>query len=484
LLAVPPYFCRFAGEIMKTAFKWLILLVVPFLFMSAEASLPDFTRLVAENHKAVVNISTTKRVERRNFLPHGMDKIPDLENSPFGELFRRFFGEGEGMPEYQDSTSLGSGFIISADGYILTNNHVVDGADEIVVRLHDRRELVATVVGMDARSDIALLKVSADSLPVVNIGTSSDLQVGAWVLAIGSPFGFEHSVTQGIVSAKGRSLPNENYVPFIQTDVAINPGNSGGPLFNLEGQVVGINSQIYSRTGGFMGLSFAIPIEVAMDVVEQLKSKGKVTRGWLGVIIQEVTRELAESFDMKVAHGALVARVLDNSPAKAAEIRVGDIITRFNGQRVSTSTDLPPLVGRIHVDDVAKVEVIRNGKKLQLNITIGELPEQVQLADAKPKPKLKERNRLALEVDELDVKLRQELGLQQGGVLVQKVFKGPAAASGIRSGDVIVMLDNQAVKSVADFDAIMKTLQMGRSISVLVQRRDGPIFLALKLAEK
>ncbi|MDQ7015466.1 MAG: trypsin-like peptidase domain-containing protein, partial [Gammaproteobacteria bacterium] len=329
---------------MKTAIKWLTLLVVPFLFMPVQASLPDFTRLVAENHKAVVNISTTKRVERRNFLPHGMDKIPDLENSPFGELFRRFFGEGGEMPEYQDSTSLGSGFIISADGYILTNNHVVEGADEIVVRLHDRRELLAKVIGVDGRSDIALLKVSAESLPVVNIGTSSNLQVGSWVLAIGSPFGFEHSVTQGIVSAKGRSLPNENYVPFIQTDVAINPGNSGGPLFNLEGKVVGINSQIYSRTGGFMGLSFAIPIEVAMDVVEQLKSKGKVTRGWLGVIIQEVTRELAESFAMEAAHGALVARVLDNSPAAAAKIQVGDIITRFNGQRVSTSTDLPPLV--------------------------------------------------------------------------------------------------------------------------------------------
>ncbi|MDQ7073906.1 MAG: DegQ family serine endoprotease [Gammaproteobacteria bacterium] len=469
---------------MKTAIKWLTLLVVPFLFMPVQASLPDFTRLVAENHKAVVNISTTKRVERRNFLPRGMDKIPDLENSPFGELFRRFFGEGGEMPEYQDSTSLGSGFIISSDGYILTNNHVVEGADEIVVRLHDRRELLAKVIGVDGRSDIALLKVSAESLPVVNIGTSSNLQVGAWVLAIGSPFGFEHSVTQGIVSAKGRSLPNENYVPFIQTDVAINPGNSGGPLFNLEGKVVGINSQIYSRTGGFMGLSFAIPIEVAMDVVEQLKSKGKVTRGWLGVIIQEVTRELAESFAMEAAHGALVARVLDNSPAAAAEIRVGDIITRFNGQRVSTSTDLPPLVGRIHVDEVAQVEVIRNGKKVQLKVKIGELPEQVQLADAKPKSSIKERNRLAIEVEEVDDKLRQELGLQQAGVLVQKVFKGPAAVSGIRSGDVIVMLDNKAINSVVDFDAIMKTLQKGRSISVLVQRHDGPIFLALKLAEK
>ncbi len=335
--------------------------LAPGMAMSRE--LPDFTALVRENGPVVVNISTKQSAHS---APTTHDfSVPDLpEDSPLQDFFRHFFGDDGEMPDDAlQSRSLGSGFIVSADGYVLTNSHVVDGADEIVVRTSDRREFVATLVGTDKRSDMALLKVEGEGLPVARIGSSKDLQVGEWVLAIGSPFGFEASATAGIVSAKGRSLPTENYVPFIQTDVAINPGNSGGPLFNLNGEVVGVNSQIYSRTGGFMGLSFAIPIDVAMDVVNQLKTKGKVSRGWLGVLIQDVTRELAETFGMKQPRGALVAQVLPNSPAAAADLRPGDVILSFNGREVPTSSALPPLVGMTAVGETADPSGVAAGRK-------------------------------------------------------------------------------------------------------------------------
>ncbi len=444
---------------------------------AAARALPDFTELVERSHPAVVNISTTKKIERRM----QRDEPPDLENTPFGDLFRRFFGDREGFPERFDSQSLGSGFIISADGYVLTNRHVVDGADSIIVRMHDRRELLAKVVGSDERSDIALLKMDGDDLPVASLGSSSDLKVGEWVLAIGSPFGFDHSVTSGIVSAKGRSLPNENYVPFIQTDVAINPGNSGGPLFDLDGEVVGINAQIYSRTGGFMGLSFAIPIEVALDVVEQLKTHGKVTRGWLGVVIQEVTRELAESFGMDRAHGALVARVLPQSPAEEAGLRVGDIIVAYNGTTLNSSTELPPLVGITRVGETARVEVIREGRARTIRVSIGELDDVKLMAQSVQPREPESNNELGVVVSELDTDAREALQLESGGVLVQRVLEGPAAEAGIRRGDAIVMLDNKPVGSVADFSEIAKDLANKRSVAVLVHRRDGPLFLALKL---
>lgn len=466
---------------MKTTLKWVFAVLPLLVVLSAQAlELPDFTELVEEYHPTVVNISTTKKTERRSALPPGMEVPPELENSPFGDLFRRFFGEGEQAPEQFDSNSLGSGFIISKDGYVLTNNHVVEGAETVIVRLYDRRELTAEVVGIDERSDIALLKISAADLPVVKMGTGSNLKVGEWVVAIGSPFGFDHSVTAGIVSAKGRSLPNENYTPFIQTDVAINPGNSGGPLFNLDGEVVGINSQIYSRTGGFMGLSFAIPIEVAMDVVEQLKSKGKVTRGWLGVVIQEVTRELAESFGMKRAHGALVARVLPGSPAESAGVQVGDIIVAYNDNEVDKSTELPPLVGRTQVGDSADLEIMRDGKQKVLPVTIGELPEDAEIAAVTPPGEGVTDNKLGLKVGELDKETRKALDVKNGGVMVKEVKEGPAAEAGIRSGDVIVMLDNQSVENIQQFEQIVDALKTDKSIAVLVQRQDGPIFLALK----
>ena len=308
-------------------------------------SLPDFTELVEDYGPAVVNISTTQQI--KSSRSHKQFKMPEqIPEGPFGDLFRHFFdkdGESREFEEH-DAKSLGSGFIISKDGYVLTNNHVIKDAKEIIVRLNDRRELEAEIIGVDPRSDIALLKVEASNLPVVELGNSEKLKVGEWVLAIGSPFGFDHSVTAGIVSAKGRSLPRENYVPFIQTDVAINPGNSGGPLFNLDGEVVGINSQIYSRTGGFMGLSFAIPINIVMNIVEQLKADGTVARGWLGVLIQDVTRELAESFNMEKPRGALVAKVLPGSPAEKYGFQVGDIVTKFNGHEDTHSPNFKPSI--------------------------------------------------------------------------------------------------------------------------------------------
>ena len=304
-------------------------------------------------------------------LPEGMP--PEME-----ELFKHFFNDpnGGGFGGQEDAQSLGSGFIISQDGYILTNHHVVNNADEIVVKLTDRRELVAKLIGSDARTDIAVLKVQATSLPVVNIGSPNDLKVGEWVLAIGSPFGFDQSVTAGIVSAKGRSLPGGNYVPFIQTDVAINPGNSGGPLFNMDGKVVGINSQIYSRTGGFMGLSFAIPMDVAMNVVDQIKTSGKAAHGWLGVQIQDVTRQLAESFGMKQPQGALVSKIIPNSPAEKAGLQIGDVITEFNGHPIQSSADLPPMVGMTPINDEGKLTIIRQGETKTVEFKVGLLPDQ------------------------------------------------------------------------------------------------------------
>jgi serine protease Do len=344
------------------AHAWLLCIPLLLSMQAVNAShLPEFTDLVKETSPAVVNISTTQKVKSgMPQLPEGFE-MPELpDDSPFGELFKHFFDQDKSAPSYKDSKSLGSGFIISADGYVLTNFHVVKDADEIVVRLSDRRELLGELVGADRRSDVALLKIDASNLPVAKIGKSSDLEVGEWVLAIGSPFGFDHSATAGIVSAKGRSLPRENYVPFIQTDVAINPGNSGGPLFNQEGEVVGVNSQIYSRTGGYMGLSFAIPIEVAMDVVDQLKTSGRVSRGWLGVLIQDVTLDLAESFGMEQPRGALVAKVLPGSPAEDAGIKVGDVIVAFDGKDVDHSSGLPPIVGSTKVGVNIPVDVIRN----------------------------------------------------------------------------------------------------------------------------
>jgi serine protease Do len=445
--------------------------------------LPGFTELIRDTSPSVVNISTTQKVSTGlPELPEGLE-IPDLpEGSPFGELFKYFFEHGDqDAPTYRDAKSLGSGFIISGDGYVLTNYHVVKGADEIIVRLSDRRELMGEVIGIDRRSDVALLKVEATDLPVARIGKSSDLQVGEWVLAIGSPFGFDHSATAGIVSAKGRSLPSENYVPFIQTDVAINPGNSGGPLFNQEGQVVGVNSQIYSRTGGYMGLSFAIPIEVAMDVADQLKTSGRVSRGWLGVLIQDVTRGLAESFGMKQPRGALVAKVLPDSPAEAAGIEVGDVIVKFDGKNVINSSNLPPIVGSSKVGVNIPVEIIRASRRTTLKVKLGELPEDEVHASVE-RPEKKTTNRLGMTVGELDQELKAELEIDHG-VVVERIVDGAASRAGVRKGDVILSIDNNPVKSTQQFQSLIDDLPAGKSVAALVQRGGSPTFLALKIPE-
>lgn len=453
----------------------------------ARYNLPDFTELVEEHADAVVNISTSKQTEVKRGLPPGLD-MPDIpEGSPFGEFFEKFFGEhgGNGGDELFNSRSLGSGFIISNDGYVITNHHVVKGADEIIVKLSDRRQLVAEMVGSDPRSDIALLKLEGNGFPSVNLGDSDALKVGQWVLAIGSPFGFDASVTAGIVSAKGRSLPSENYVPFIQTDVAINPGNSGGPLFDLNGNVIGINSQIYTRSGGFMGLSFAIPIEDAMDVVDQLKTHGSVSRGWLGVYIQEVTRELAESFGMEKPTGALVAKILPDSPAQDTDIQVGDIILSYDGEEVKNSASLPPLVGRTRVGESVKLKLMRGGKTKSVKLKIGKLPEKDQPIASKEDPEEEMEDAVfGLVLRPLTDEELKKLELENNGLLVLDAQAGAAKSAGVRNGDVIQMINGEPVDSIEAFTNLMDDLPEGKFVSILVQRSNGPEFLALRIPEK
>lgn len=458
---------------MKKALIRLIAMAMLFSPALAQAltGLPDFRELVKQNHKAVVNISTQQSIDADSDFPDR--RLDELERDKDGRGAPRSPFEGNG---------LGSGFIISADGFVLTNNHVVEGADNVIVRLHDRRELRAKIIGTDPRSDVAVLKIDATDLPSVVIGNSDRLEVGEWVLAIGSPFGFDFSVTAGIVSATGRALPNESYVPFIQTDVAINPGNSGGPLFNLRGEVIGINSQIYSRTGSFMGLSFAIPIELAMDVADQLKSVGKVSRGWLGVHIQEVTMVLAESFGMKTAHGAVVSSILPDSPASRSSLKVGDVITHFDGKKVEKSSSLPPLVGRVPVNTNARLRVVREGKPIELTVNIGELPGQEELAQASGAQPRYKPNPLKIDVEALDQSTRDQLGIDKGGVVVSRVIAdGPADIAGIEPGDVVLMVDNKPVDSPREFSGVVSKLGSSKSIAVLVQRDSGPVFLALQI---
>ena len=452
---------------------------------SYAASLPDFTELVEEHSPAVVNISTV--VHAKHTASRGMPKgvFPgvtpeELEQVP--EFLKHFFGGQFGRePAPRESQSMGSGFIVSEDGYVLTNNHVIDGADEIIVRLNDRRELSATLIGADARSDLAVLKIEAEDLPVVEIGKSKDLKAGEWVFAIGSPFGFDYTVTAGIVSAVGRSLPSENYVPFIQTDVAINPGNSGGPLFNLDGEVVGINSQIYTRSGGFMGVSFAIPVDVAMEVVNQLKDNGVVSRGWLGVLIQEVNKDLAESFGLKTPHGALVAQVVPGSPAEKAGLLQGDIITDYDGHKIKRSSDLPHLVGRAHIGAEAVLQVVRAGSEKKLRVNIGELPTQqnAQVPATSSEPMT---NRFNIKVATLNEHARKRLQVDTG-VVVVNVEEGAAQAAGIRPDDVISSINNQTIKTVKEFNSVLKSLPSGKAIPLLIIRQGSPSFVVIKLKD-
>lgn len=459
--------------------------IVAFLFLMAfsfalkAAELPDFTKLVKQSSPAVVNISTTKSNGGEGLGGYA----PDLpEDHPLRDWFDRFLERSPQGAPAQPSASLGSGFIISKDGYVLTNHHVVEGADEIVVKLSDKRQLIAEYVGSDKRTDVALLKLDAKNLPTVGLGDSSKLEVGEWVLAIGSPFGFEHSVTAGIVSAKGRSLPNGQYVPFIQTDVAINPGNSGGPLFNLEGEVIGINSQIYSRTGGFMGLSFAIPIELAMNIADQIRTKGSVTRGWLGVVIQDVDRELAESFGMDRPNGALVAQVVEDSPADG-KLKVGDVIVKFDGKEVSRSSALPPIVGSTKAGETVDVVVIRNKKRQTVEITVEALPDNLSSSPKGSNKKPRVNQDLKISVANLSEDMRKELGIDHG-VAVQNVVGEAAKKAGIRRGDVITMLDGKEIKNINDFNDAAREAPKNKAFAILVRRQGETRFLAINLSEE
>ena len=443
------------------------------------AALPDFTPLVESNGPAVVNISTTQA--QKSAGPGG-GQMQSPEGVPFNDFLRRYFGEDETAPELFDNKSLGSGFIISPDGYLLTCAHVVENATEILVRLTDRREFTAKIIGADRRSDVALLKINATNLPQVKIGDPEKVRVGEWVLAIGSPFGFENSATVGIVSAKGRNLPRENYVPFIQTDVAINPGNSGGPLFNLRGEVIGINSQIYSRTGGFMGLSFAVPIDIAMQVTKQLKQSGRVQRGWIGVTIQDVTRELAESFGMKRPYGALVADVLPEGPAAKSGLGVGDVVVGFDGHRINVSADLPPHVGQTAPGSRAKLDILRAGKTQKLTITIAELPEDTSEPRPAAPPVPLQPGVLGMQLKDLTSAQRTQLGLRHG-VLVENLADGPARKAGIRPGDVIVEMQGKPMSSVAGLRALVPQLPRNKAVPVLVRRGTAALFLALRAPE-
>ncbi len=450
--------------------------------------LPDFTELAEKQGAAVVNISVTQ-IQQVNGASMGFPNMPDDE--ALGELFRRFGlpmpgvpGQNQAPPQEYKSQSLGSGFIISNDGYILTNSHVVNAADEVIVKLSDKREFKAKIIGADRRTDVALIKIEGSGLPKVTMGDPDQLKVGEWVAAIGSPFGLENTITAGIVSAKGRALPQENFVPFIQTDVAINPGNSGGPLFNMKGEVVGINSQIYSRTGGYMGLSFAIPIDVAIDVSNQLKASGKVTRGWLGIGIQEITKDLADSFGMKNTNGALVSSVEKGSPAEKGGLEAGDVIVKFDGKVISTSSDLPRVVGATKPGKQTAVEVLRKGASRTLNVSTGEMPvdKDEPVVNAKGPAAKPEANRLGLTVKDLTVQQKKKLN-SKGGLVVLDA-QGSAAQAGIRRGDVIMALNNGDIQSAESFNKQISAMASGKTVALLVQRGENTLYVPVKIGGK
>jgi serine protease Do len=447
--------------------------------LSAVAQLPDFTELVEKQGPAVVNISTTQ-ASTRSPAAQQMPNVP--EDDPFFEFFRRFMPNQPGGPREFQAQSLGSGFVITGDGYILTNAHVVQTADEITVRLTDKREFKAKVIGSDRRTDVALIKIEATGLPVVKFGDPARLKVGEWVVAIGSPFGFDNTVTAGIVSAKGRSLPQENFVPFIQTDVAVNPGNSGGPLFNMRGEVVGINSQIYSRTGGFMGLSFAIPIDVANDIAQQLRTTGKITRGRIGVVIQPVTKELADGFGLPKPQGALVNSVEKGGPAEKAGIEAGDVILRFDGKPISASEDLPRIVGGTRPGSKVTAQVWRNKASRDVQLVVSELADDARAqrgGGRGQKPPAAAPTVYGMSLSDLSDAQRKELKVD-GGVLVGEV-QGAAARAGMRKGDVILAVNNQDIKNAEQFNQLMGQFEKGRIVALLVRRGTNSLYVPFRL---
>ena len=439
--------------------------------------LPDFTGLVEEAGPAVVNIRVTQFGDSGNGDRQGAQSPHDREDMP--EFFRRFF-DVPGMPErgQQPRQGAGSGFIIESDGYIVTNHHVVEGADEIIVRMADRREFKAEVVGSDPLSDIALLKVEAEDLPTLEFGDSEALKPGEWVVAIGSPFRFDQSVTAGIVSAKGRSNAQQQYVPFIQTDVAINRGNSGGPLLNLDGEVVGVNSWILSSSGGFIGLSFSIPIETVGNTIGQLREHGKVSRGLLGVQIQGVTREIAEAMGLDRPVGALVDSVNPGSAAEKAGIQSGDIILEFDGEKIETSNDLPPIVGANPPGTEAEVLVSRNGDMRTFEVTLDALESDDEGNITTSTQEGSRSNSLGLGVEPISEDRRRALGDPEGGVIVSAVEDDAAFRAGLRRGDVILTINNRKVEDVESFEAIASELPAGKAVALRVMREGVTRYIA------
>ncbi len=461
--------------------NFLTKLITTFLFFmsfSYAVSLPDFTVLAEQQGSTVVNISSIK-----NAVNKGNQQLSPQEEH-MQEFFNRFGipmppGMGPNDQQQKQMSATGSGFILESDGYIITNAHVVGEADSIIVKLADKREFQAKLLGIDKRTDVALLKIDAKDLPAVKLGNPKNIKVGEWVAAIGSPFGLENTMTVGVISAKGRALPQqENYVPFIQTDVAINPGNSGGPLFNTKGEVIGINSQIYSRTGGYMGLSFAIPIDVAMDVADQLKNNGRVVRGWLGIAIQEVTEELTEALGLKDKSGALVAAVNKGAPAAKAGIEAGDVILKFNNKVIETSSDLPKYVRLTKPNNIVPVGIWRNGKTKILKVKIGEMPSDTMQASSK-KPIKESANRIGLVLKEATTKDKKMLD-GRNGLVVMKA-SGPAVSSQIRDGDIILALNNTPVSSIRAFNREINKTPKGKTIALLIYRNGDTLFIPVKV---
>ena len=461
-----------------TKFKiFLFSIFISALSIVEARELPNFSDLAEDASPAVVNITSTRTVPQRNSYGRGFG------DPRYDEFFERFFGQQPRPSVPRENSrpvvSTGSGFIISSDGYLLTNNHVVEDADEVKVSLGDRREYKAEIIGTDPRSDVAVLKIDAEDLPTLKIGKSEKLRVGEWVVAIGSPFQLRFSVTSGIVSAKGRSIPNgsdSTYVPFIQTDVAINPGNSGGPLFNLDGEVIGINSQIYTRSGGYMGVSFAIPIDYAMDVADQLRENGYVARGWLGVSIQEVTSELAEALGMEIPKGALVSQIIEDSPAEKSGLKEEDVILFFDGEEIFYSSDLPLTVGSIRPESKVNAMILRDGKKKTVQVTVGELPKDPALAFENT-----QQNFLGLVVEN-QVNDNQRSSVE--GVLVTSVDPdGIAYESGIRRGDIIYSLARTRIENVNEFKEVLSELDNQRRTTIGISRNGNKRILSLNLSK-
>lgn len=455
---------------------------------SSVAGLPDFADLVERTGSAVVNIRTTERIKPGQGIPGG-------EDEEMQEFFRRFFGipvpprpqqqpdrtprgKKPGVPQEEEvPRGVGSGFIISADGFVLTNAHVVDGADDVYVTLTDKREYKAKMIGVDKRTDVAVVKIEGTNLPRLTIGDPNKLRVGEWVIAIGSPFGLDNTVTAGIISAKARDTGD--YLPLIQTDVAVNPGNSGGPLINMRGEVVGINSQIYSRSGGYMGISFAVPIDEAMRVADQLRVSGRVTRGRIGVQIGEVTKDVAESLGLARAQGALIQRVEPGGPAERGGLEAGDIILKFNGVNIEKSTDLPRLVGATKPGTRSTLTVWRKGANRDVTLTVAELePEKVaKKDDRKAKPE-QPPNALGLVVSDLSEAQKKELRIDSG--VIVDASEGPAARAGLRAGDVILQLNNNDVRDARQFNALVSKLDPKKMAVVLVRRGDASQFVPIR----